>query len=187
MKEILNLVDLAVAESASVESLSSRLSEDVYFTDVHGVGSDAAVLAILRRDYPLAVSLLEQGRSAIFAGLGRYRSAIEDVPETSPELAASFIDFSAQLNALVVDSGSQEKAITEDFRDKSTRYGYSWSDVDLSLIFLAYHLLQLWSNSCQMGHNGRRNSKITWPRIIPASTRFPPLATSRRTWTCRDR
>lgn len=68
-KEILNLLDLAVAESASLESLSNRLSKRASFKNVHGMGSYAAALAIKSGDCVLAVSLLEQGRSSIFRDL----------------------------------------------------------------------------------------------------------------------
>lgn len=105
-RESLNLLELAVTESASLEGLSGRLSEDKVFKRAQGVASDAAALAISAHDLPLAVSLLEQGRSTIFTQLGRYRSAIDDVKEKSPDLAKSFVELSAQLGALVVRGGN---------------------------------------------------------------------------------
>lgn len=120
-REILNLLDLAVAESASLESLSSRLSQQATFRNVRGVASDAAALAMESGDYALAVSLLEQGRSSIFAGLGRYRSAINDIRGASPDLATRFVELSAELDGLVVGSGSMGEGGTSGFQDKATR------------------------------------------------------------------
>lgn len=102
MKTTLNLMDLAVAESASLESLSDRLSDEKSFKEAQGVASDAATLAIESSDLRLAVSLLEQGRSIIYSQLGRYRSAIDDVRQVSPELAERLVNLSGDLDALVV-------------------------------------------------------------------------------------
>lgn len=102
VKITLNLMDLAVAESTSLESLSRRLAEEESFKNAQGVASDAAALAIESGDLPLAVSLLEQGRSIIYSHLGRYRSPIDDVRQVSPELAARLVDLGVQLDALVV-------------------------------------------------------------------------------------
>lgn len=102
IRRMLNLLDLAVAESASLESLSSRLSENNQFRAALGVASDGAVLTVKSGDLRLAVSLLEQGRSIIYSQLGRYRSAIDKVHEVSPELAKRLVGLGIELDALVV-------------------------------------------------------------------------------------
>lgn len=102
MRETLNILDVAAAESSSLETLSLRLSDWRSFQGAQGNASDAAALAIDSRDLPLAVSLLEQGRSVIYSHLCRYRSAIDDVRRVSPELAARLFDLSVELDALVV-------------------------------------------------------------------------------------
>lgn len=100
-KTMLNILDLAVAESTSLESLSGRLSNGS-FNHAQGVGSDAAALAIESGDFRLGVSLLEQGRSIIYAQLGRFRSAIDDIRKASSELAERLAGLSMELDALVV-------------------------------------------------------------------------------------
>lgn len=102
MQTTLNLMDLAVAESASLQSLSSRLSDEASFRAAQGVASDSAALAIGSGDLPLAVSLLEQGRSIIYSQLGRYRAAIDDVRRVSPDLAERLVGLSMELDALVI-------------------------------------------------------------------------------------
>lgn len=101
-RTILNLLDLAVAESASLEGLSRRLSDGWQFKLAQGVASDGAALAIGSGDLHIAVSLLEQGRSIIYNQLGRYRWAIDDVHRVSPELASRLVGLGALLDALVV-------------------------------------------------------------------------------------
>lgn len=109
-RETLNLLDLAVAESTTLEGVSSRFSDDWSFRGAQGAASDAAALAVQSGDVKLAVSLLEQGRSSIFNQLGRYRSAIDDIREASPELATRFLKLSADLESLVLKA---EKASTK--------------------------------------------------------------------------
>lgn len=86
------------------------------------VGSNAAALAISLGDYTSAVSLLEQSRSAIFAGLGLYRSTNEDLQKASPTLARRFVEMCAALDALVIGTSSLGEACTSGFQDKATRW-----------------------------------------------------------------
>lgn len=123
MKTRLNIMDLAVAESTSLEILSDSLSDDKSF-DGQGVASEATALAIGSGDLRLAVSLLEQGRSIIYSQLSQYRSAIDDVHRVSPELATRLVDLGAELDALVargerIDSSSNTR--TRPFDDNTSR------------------------------------------------------------------
>lgn len=102
IKAILNLMDLAVAESTTLEGLPSMLSDTVESDEAQGVASDAAALSLNSGDLVTAVSLLEQGRSIIYAQLGRYRPAVDDVYRISPDLSGRLVDLSVQLDALVV-------------------------------------------------------------------------------------
>lgn len=104
MRQTLDLVELAVAESHSLECLSDRLTSEWTFLGTRSIGSDAAALAIQSGDTRLAVSLLERGRSSIFRQLGRYRSVIDDVREVSPNLALRFTDKSAELSELILNA-----------------------------------------------------------------------------------
>lgn len=88
---------------------------------VYGVVTDAMALALQSGDCALAVTLLEQGRSIIFTGLGRYRSAITEVQEASQALAERFIQLSTQLDALVVGSENETEAFTQSYQDRATR------------------------------------------------------------------
>lgn len=123
-REILNLLDLAVAESSSLEVLAGRLSGDETFRQAEGAASDAAVLAILARDLPLAVALLEQGRSTIFTQLGRYRSAADEVGAMSPEFATRFAELSVQMDALMLQerrNQSNSDTAAQSFEDAGSR------------------------------------------------------------------
>lgn len=124
MKETLVLLDLAVVESASLEVHSRRLVDGNIFREAQGVASDAAALAIRANDLPLAVSLLEQGRSTIFKQLSNYRLAIDDVRRVSPELATRLIELGSELDALVIRgdcSNSPASVPTQMFEDKASR------------------------------------------------------------------
>lgn len=101
MRETLNLLDLAAAEASSAQRLSHRLAHEEMFRGAQGVASEAAALAIQEENVDLAISLLEQGRSIIFAQLSRYRPVIDDVREISPELAVRLVDLGVELDALV--------------------------------------------------------------------------------------
>lgn len=105
-RETLKLLDLAVSQSSSLQNISTLMADEVIFKGAQGVASDAAALAIRAGDIRLAVSLLENGRSTIFNQLGRYRSQIEEVRGTSPELAERFMELSAHLDALVFTNES---------------------------------------------------------------------------------
>lgn len=102
IKTILSLLDIAVAESTSLEGISNRLTEEWTFKDAQGAASDGAALAIGSGNLSLAVSLLEQGRSIIYTQLGRYRSVIDDIRKASPNLAERLVDQGLALDALVV-------------------------------------------------------------------------------------
>lgn len=124
LRSMLHLVDLTVAESRTLENLSSRLSSVEKSKAVQGIASDAAALAIDSGDLPQAISLLEQGRSIIYAQLGRYRSTIDDVRRVSPELAASLADLSVELDALVVRGeriNSKSNVMTQPSDDDTSR------------------------------------------------------------------
>lgn len=125
-KQTINLLDLAVSQSASLEGLSDLLMREDSFEDAQGIASDAAALALQAGDAKLAVSLLEQGRSTIFTQLGRYRSVIEEVGIVSPTLAERFVRLSTELDNLVVGKvagGSKAEARTGSFEDAADRYG----------------------------------------------------------------
>lgn len=117
------LLDLAVAESASLQHHSHRLTKNKVYKGARGVASAAAVLAVRAGDVPLAVSLLEQGRSTIFTQLGHYRSAIEDVRDVSPDLAKRFEELSASLNALLLNGDDNSETVTRlgKYRDIASR------------------------------------------------------------------
>lgn len=126
-REVLNLLDLAVSESSSLNGLYGRLSADETFKTAHGTAAEAAALAIDGGDVTQAIAVLEQGRSIILTQLGRYRSAIEDVSNVSQDLAARFVNLSSSLNALVLSPKgiiSESNALATDtghFIDNSSR------------------------------------------------------------------
>lgn len=125
IRETLNLLDLAVAETASLEGVSTRLSEDETFRSAQGVASDAAALAIQAGDLPMAVSLLEQGRSIIFSQLGRYRSSVEQVRSVAPELATRLGELGVQLDALVFrgeHSNPTSNVVPDGLQEEASRY-----------------------------------------------------------------
>lgn len=122
--ETLNLLDIAVAQSTSIRRLSSLLAEDNTFMLIQGLASDSAALALEAGQVPLAVSLLEQGRSIIFTQLGRYRSVIDDIREVSRELADRFSGISAQMNELLLEDrglASDSLTLPEIFENNATR------------------------------------------------------------------
>lgn len=108
--EILNLLEIAVAQSQSLESLYTRLSEDKLIRGAKDVAADAAALAIEKGDVPLAVSLLEQSRAVIFTQLGHYRTALDDVWATAPALAERFVKLSNTMNSLLMRGEMAELA-----------------------------------------------------------------------------
>lgn len=121
----LGLLEEAITRSTSLEKQYSQLSNHSTLKQTKGLAVDAASLAIDGGEVELALELLEQGRAVLFAQLGRYRTALDDIAAVAPELAKKLVTLGRQLDAVTVSgewvtSGFEPRSR---FEDDMTRYG----------------------------------------------------------------
>ncbi|KAG8857403.1 hypothetical protein FRB96_005702 [Tulasnella sp. 330] len=86
--------------SRSLDSRHSRIVNDM-LGDAKSLASDAAAVALDQEQPQRAVELLEQGRGILLAQLAQYRTALDDLQDVSPGMAAEFTELSAQLEQSV--------------------------------------------------------------------------------------
>ncbi|KAG8959939.1 hypothetical protein FRC03_007271 [Tulasnella sp. 419] len=67
---------------------------------------NAVACALSAGDCKLAIELLEQGRTLLWSQLSRYRAPLEDLEVGNPDLAASFLALSQQLETSAIRSRS---------------------------------------------------------------------------------
>lgn len=106
----LELLDTSVTIARDLEMQHARLAKRNDSSDVRGLASDAAALAIDQQQARLAVELLEQGRGILFAQLGRYRTPLDELRAVDGDLASEFAAISSQLEGAVQLKNGQSGA-----------------------------------------------------------------------------
>lgn len=97
----LELVEICVA---NLPTLSNQRFSLRVRTAIRRAREDLPQLAneaIKRGHLKLAVELLDRGRCIILGSLGRYRSPLDELQATHPDLAEKFVDLSRQLEEVV--------------------------------------------------------------------------------------
>ncbi|KAG8905095.1 hypothetical protein FRB99_000696 [Tulasnella sp. 403] len=124
-RTMLDILDMAIARSHSLESRHSHITTDTLFKYAKGIVSDAAACAIEEGQVGTAVELLERGRAIILTQIGRYRTPLDELRAVNAELAGRFEMLNRQLESSVVPSSSttEPSELEPSYEDKIARYG----------------------------------------------------------------
>lgn len=130
----LHLLDVALAQSQSLEIQYSTFSRNKTVRRAHQLAVDAAAEAIAQDEPELAVQLLDQGRGILLRQLGRFRTALDDLREKDQVLADRFRFLSNQIGGIMLPSSKVPLKQGDDAfpEDDSARYVYVDSLVSLA-------------------------------------------------------
>lgn len=115
----LSLLDITAVRSQSVKKRYANLSGK-FVKASKGLAVDAAAAAIEEGNVAQAIEQLEQGRALLFAGLGRYRTSLDDVQMAAPHLAKRLLIAGQRLDEAVI-GGRIEANGDNRFGDDSMR------------------------------------------------------------------
>ncbi|KAJ6624988.1 hypothetical protein B0H10DRAFT_2005169 [Mycena sp. CBHHK59/15] len=119
----LTLLDQTVAVNATIDFQQKALAAP---GAPRTIALDAAALAIENGAVETAVELLEQGRAMLWTRMRGYRSALDQLHDADPDLAAQFDEVSKQLDLLATSlqtgvHGNKENARDFDRKMKAQR------------------------------------------------------------------
>ncbi|KAG8892480.1 hypothetical protein FRB99_002692, partial [Tulasnella sp. 403] len=119
---VIDILDVAVARSHSLESRHFALSTSDVFIQAKRLVVDAASFALNQDDPALAVTLLERGRTILFGQMLRYRPALEDLLAIDPALVERFSQLSRRLELSVISEEAPRVDSARPFEDGIARY-----------------------------------------------------------------